>query len=212
MFYIIYFNDDDDDNNHYQNNKMACVCSEQCTDFYKQSVETRLERDRREPFEVAYAQDALSNMHEAERSQGVRRWFQEQPGAQTTGISFNNRKILVSWMNELCTEFNFSSRTFEMAIQCLDDYVYHRRAQIVLSRYQCLGTACVRLAAKMQELDNGSRPSVDDYARMTKYHASRTEICAVEFALVTTTAPTSLVVPTPHSFLLYYRDLASCRA
>lgn len=99
-----------------------------------------------------------------------------------------------------------------MAVQCLDDYVYHKRAQIALSRYQCLGTACVRLAAQMQELDNGSRPSVDDYAHMTKYTASCTEICAVEFTLITSTAPTSLMVPTLHSFLLYYRDLASCRA
>jgi hypothetical protein len=174
-----------------------------------------LERDRREPFEATYSLDALSNMHEAERRHGVRRWFQEPPGARTTaatGITFKKRQTLVIWLNELCAEFKFSSRTFEMAVQCLDDYVYHRRAQIALSRYQCLGTACVRLAAKMQEPDNGSCPSADEYAYMTEYTASCKEICAVEYALVTSTAPRSLTVPTPHSFLLHYRSLASCRA
>ncbi len=53
----------------------------------------------------------------------------------------------------------------------------------------------VRLAAKMQEPDNGLCPSADDYAHMTKYTVkSCMEICAVEFALVTSTAPKSLTV------------------
>jgi hypothetical protein len=189
------------------------ACSEQCTDFYTRSMEARLARAQREPFEAAYAQDALSNMHEAERRRGARRWFQDQLGARV-GITFNRRKVLVNWMNELCADFNFSSHTFELAVQCIimDDYVYDKRAQIALSRYQCLGTTCVRLAAKMQELDNGSNPSMHDYANMTKFTSSCSQICAVEFALVKSTAPTSLMAPTPHSFLNYYRGLASCRA
>ncbi len=74
---------------------MACKCRELCTDFYKHCVETMLERDWREPFEVAYSLDALSNMHVAEWRHGVRRWFQEPPGAKTTAavsITFNKRE------------------------------------------------------------------------------------------------------------------------
>ncbi|CAG5106540.1 Oidioi.mRNA.OKI2018_I69.chr1.g2888.t2.cds [Oikopleura dioica] len=62
-----------------------------------------------------------------------------------------HRCVLIEWLLEVATEEKYRRTTFHLAISLLDRYMFHREI-IPKSQLQTLGTSCLYLAAKMEEV------------------------------------------------------------
>jgi len=67
-------------------------------------------------------------------------------------VTERHRGILIEWLLEVATEEKYRRTTFHLAMSLLDRYTYYRKI-IPKSQLQTLGTSCLYLAAKMEEVN-----------------------------------------------------------
>lgn len=72
--------------------------------------------------------------------------------AATEGrVTERHRAILIEWLLEVATEERYRRTTFHLAMSILDRYLYYRQ-NVPKSQLQTVGTSCLFLAAKMEEV------------------------------------------------------------
>ena len=61
------------------------------------------------------------------------------------------RAILVDWIMQVCSEFEFQRVTFHLSINIVDKYLNH--TDITKERFHLLGTTALFIAHKIEEVD-----------------------------------------------------------
>ena len=77
-------------------------------------------------------------------------------------ITHAMRSILVDWMVEVNEEFNLDPQTFFLAVSYADRYL--SRMSVMRSKLQLLGTACMYVSAKFEEI---YPPDIGEFSYIT---------------------------------------------
>eukprot|EP00548_Thalassiothrix_antarctica_P015995 CAMPEP_0194168600 /NCGR_PEP_ID=MMETSP0154-20130528/3505_1 /TAXON_ID=1049557 /ORGANISM="Thalassiothrix antarctica, Strain L6-D1" /LENGTH=381 /DNA_ID=CAMNT_0038879771 /DNA_START=432 /DNA_END=1577 /DNA_ORIENTATION=+ len=105
------------------------------------------------------------------------------------------RAVLIDWLIELSEEYAISAKTLHLTVVLLDRALEcgaskenDRRLIITRDMFQCLGCACMWMAAKMEEITS---PTVNDFSYISADSYTKKDItememsvcCALEFRL-----------------------------
>eukprot|EP00546_Thalassionema_frauenfeldii_P005783 CAMPEP_0178908512 /NCGR_PEP_ID=MMETSP0786-20121207/7964_1 /TAXON_ID=186022 /ORGANISM="Thalassionema frauenfeldii, Strain CCMP 1798" /LENGTH=407 /DNA_ID=CAMNT_0020580423 /DNA_START=314 /DNA_END=1537 /DNA_ORIENTATION=- len=123
------------------------------------------------------------------------------------------RRVLVDWLIELSEEYNLSSKTLHLTVALLDRSLecgasVDEERQLVVTRdmFQCLGCACMWMAAKMEEV---TPPSVTDFCYISADSYTRKDITDMEMA-VCCALEFRLCQVTPYHFVEELLRASSC--
>jgi hypothetical protein len=124
------------------------------------------------------------------------------------------RRALLGWLLALTDRLRLQFRTFERAVQSIDDYMYHRKGSVTTNKLRYLAVACLRNAAKFEELTDNAPTLTQVLEECSELRGDR--LTAVEWQVACSTGFTSLGAPTPVEFVAifiqaYETQCESCR-
>mmetsp|Transcript_26628 Transcript_26628/g.39384 ORF Transcript_26628/g.39384 Transcript_26628/m.39384 type:complete len:487 (-) Transcript_26628:952-2412(-) len=97
------------------------------------------------------------------------------------------RCVLVDWLIELSEEYSISPKTLHLTVALLNQSLecgasQDQKRQLVITRdmFQCLGCACMWMAAKMEEV---TPPSITDFCYISADSYTRKDIADMEMAI-----------------------------
>lgn len=90
------------------------------------------------------------------------------------------REVLIDWMVDVAVKFHLGTETLFLAVNYLDRYL--ATATISRHRLQLLGTCCLMMAAKLEEI---YPPRLDDFAIVTDGACSKGDLLAMEQQVLT---------------------------
>ncbi|XP_075047413.1 G1/S-specific cyclin-D1-like [Mixophyes fleayi] len=116
------------------------------------------------------------------------------------------RKMLTSWMLEVCEDQRCGEEVFPMAVNCLDRFL--SLVAVEKRQLQLLGATCLLLASKLKE----SRPmSTEDLCMYSDYSFTGRELQSMEL-LVLNQLKWDLEAVTPRNFLSHFLALLNLSA
>eukprot|EP00756_Hemistasia_phaeocysticola_P026662 Hpha_TRINITY_DN16076_c1_g1::TRINITY_DN16076_c1_g1_i10::g.119165::m.119165/K06627/CCNA; cyclin-A len=104
------------------------------------------------------------------------------------------RMILIDWLVDVNLKYKCRPETFFLTVSLIDRYLARR--QVMKSKLQLLGCACMMIAAKFEEM---FPPEVGDYVHISANTYTRDEMLAME-ADVLQELDFRLALPTAHAF------------
>ena len=116
-------------------------------------------------------------------------------------INFNMRSILVDWLVEVCEEYKLKSETLYLAVNYIDRFLSLMSVQ--RSKLQLVGTACMLVAAKYEEI---YPPEVNEFVYITDDTYTKKQVLKMEH-LVLKVLNFDLACPTPLLFLDTYNKM-----
>ncbi|XP_072282521.1 G1/S-specific cyclin-D1-like [Pyxicephalus adspersus] len=108
------------------------------------------------------------------------------------------RKMLTSWMLEVCEDLRCGEEVFPLAVNCLDRFL--SLVPIEKRQLQLLGATCLLLASKLKESEGITTKSLCMYS---DYSFTETEVQSMEL-LVLNKLKWDIVAVTPKDFLPYF--------
>lgn len=126
-------------------------------------------------FATEYVQDIYEYLREREISTRVNaRYMNSQPE-----LTEAMRKLLVSWMFDVCEEFQLLSETTFLSVRLVDQYLQTRR--VARDRLQLLGVAAMLLASKYEEIYH---PPVEDFLFVSANSYDRPQLVQMELQIL----------------------------
>eukprot|EP01067_Filipodium_phascolosomae_P003680 Filipodium_phascolosomae@DN2657_c0_g1_i4.p1 len=138
-----------------------------------------------------YAQQIVKHMKDQEIVFAVSADFLDRQ----EDISGRMRAILVDWLVEVHHRFKLRQETLYLAINYLNRFL--AKKQVRASKLQLLGTTCMWLACKFEEI---YQPEIGDFEFITDKTCLREDLLEMEM-LVVNTLEFELCVPTAYRFL-----------
>lgn len=86
-------------------------------------------------------------------------------------ITCGMRAILVDWLVEVADEFQLDPQTLFLSVAYVDLYLSH--ISVARSKLQLVGTTCMYLAAKVEEIDP---PEIGQFAYITDNTYSKKQV------------------------------------
>jgi len=108
------------------------------------------------------------------------------------------RAILVDWLVEVNTEYQFSQQTLHLTVVLLDRYL--SRMPVKRLKLQLVGITCMLIACKFEEI---CIPSLDSFIQISDFTFTREEILRME-AVVLLKLDFAIAAATASSFLSRY--------
>ncbi|CAF1329488.1 unnamed protein product, partial [Didymodactylos carnosus] len=126
-----------------------------------------------------------------------------KPNFMTQQIDINAqmRTILVDWLIEVADEYKLCDETLFLCIQYVDRFL--STVNVTRSKLQLLGTTCMYLAAKYEEM---CPPALEEFSFITDNTYDTKHILRME-QIVMKMLNFSLSGPTPYIFLQHYLSL-----
>lgn len=121
-----------------------------------------------------------------------------------TEITDQNRKVLVDWLLEIHYKYRMLPQTLYLCVSLLDRFLV-KRPQTRRRQVQVVGTCCLLLASKFEEVE--AAPTISDLVAVMGEAGSVEEVRETENQ-VALTLDFSLVVPTPFQFLILFASAA----
>lgn len=112
-----------------------------------------------------------------------------------TDINHNMRSILVDWLVEVGEEYKLQTETLFLAVSYIDRFLSYMAVQ--RSKLQLVGTACMFIAAKYEEI---YPPDVSEFVYITDDTYNKRQVLRMEH-LVLKVLEFDLSVPTAHLFV-----------
>jgi len=112
-----------------------------------------------------------------------------------TDITFNMRAILVDWLVEVAEEYKLKTETVYLAVSYTDRFL--SKMCVVRSKLQLVGTACMFIAAKYEEI---YPPGVGEFAFITSNIYTKKQVLLME-QLVLKVLGFDVSMPTSHEFV-----------
>jgi len=118
-------------------------------------------------------------------------------------ITFGMRSILVDWLVEVGEEYKLHAETLFLAVSYVDRFLSFMSVQ--RSKLQLVGTACMFVAAKYEEI---YPPDVGEFVYITDDTYNKKQVLRMEH-LVLKVLDFNLAVVTPHFFLTSFSKAAA---
>jgi len=112
-----------------------------------------------------------------------------------TDITFSMRAILVDWLVEVAEEYKLKTETVYLAVSYTDRFL--SKMCVVRSKLQLVGTACMFIAAKYEEI---YPPGVGEFAFITSNIYTKKQVLLME-QLVLKVLGFDVSMPTSHEFV-----------
>jgi len=151
-------------------------------------------------FTSEYHMDILTNMKKREKD-FLPKWnyMTKQPD-----ITFTMRSILIDWLIEVGEEYKLGTETLFLAVSYIDRFLSHMSAQ--RAKLQLVGTACMFIAAKYQEI---YPPDVTEFCYITDDTYTKRQVLRME-QLVLSVLNWNVAPPTAYFFVNFWAGLAGC--
>jgi cyclin A len=151
-------------------------------------------------FTSEYHMDILTNMKKREKD-FLPKWnyMTKQPD-----ITFTMRSILIDWLIEVGEEYKLGTETLFLAVSYIDRFLSHMSVQ--RAKLQLVGTACMFIAAKYQEI---YPPDVTEFCYITDDTYSKRQVLRME-QLVLSVLNWNVAPPTAYFFVNFWAGLAGC--
>jgi len=112
-----------------------------------------------------------------------------------TDITFSMRAILVDWLVEVAEEYKLKTETVYLAVSYTDRFL--SKMCVVRSKLQLVGTACMFIAAKYEEI---YPPGVEEFTFVTSDSYTKKQVLRME-QLVLKVLGFDVSTPTSHEFV-----------
>jgi len=151
-------------------------------------------------FTSEYHLDILTNMKKREKD-FLPKWnyMTKQPD-----ITFTMRSILIDWLIEVGEEYKLGTETLFLAVSYIDRFLSHMSVQ--RAKLQLVGTACMFIAAKYQEI---YPPDVTEFCYITDDTYTKRQVLRME-QLVLSVLNWNVAPPTAYFFVNFWAGLAGC--
>eukprot|EP00050_Salpingoeca_kvevrii_P001481 m.170969 g.170969 ORF g.170969 m.170969 type:complete len:456 (+) comp10382_c4_seq1:245-1612(+) len=114
------------------------------------------------------------------------------------------RALVLDWLIEICEEFLMHRETYYMALSYFDRFL-STATNIPKTSVQLIGTTCIFIAAKLQEI---YPPSIEQFADLSDGACSEADIVRMELT-ITQALDWKLTPVTPIAWLKFYLQAAS---
>lgn len=118
-------------------------------------------------------------------------------------ITANMRSILIDWLVEVVDEFQLSPQTLFLAVAYTDRYL--SQVSIPRAKLQLVGTTCLYLASKFEEI---YPPEIGEFAYITDDTYNKKQIVKMEQHILKVNK-FLLVIPTIYTFLVHFLEISS---
>lgn len=113
-------------------------------------------------------------------------------------ITFSMRSVLVDWLVEVAGEYNLGNETIHLAVSYIDRFL--SCMSVERSKLQLVGTACLMIAAKYEEI---YPPGVEEFALITDNTYTNKQVLRMEH-LVLKVLGFDVSTPTSHLFVNHF--------
>eukprot|EP00794_Sanderia_malayensis_P007496 gene7496-8327_t len=151
--------------------------------------------------ELEYEGDILRYLETVERKVRPRVGYMDKQ----QDINHSMRTILVDWLIEVGEEFSIRDQTLFLTVSYIDRFL--SVMSVVRTKLQLVGTACMLLASKFEEV---YAPEVTDFVYITDDTYSSKQLLRME-KLVLFALDYNLSTPTALNFLEAYLVIAGCK-
>ncbi|CAL8113712.1 unnamed protein product [Orchesella dallaii] len=149
------------------------------------------------PHEQEYVDTILSRWYQLEKMHKINANYM----TKQKEISYKMRTILIEWLVEVAGEYAIHNATLHRGVHFVDRFL--SRMQVSRNNLQLLGTTCLFLASKIEEIHP---PDTQDLVYITDNTYDKTQVLRME-CLVLSVLDFDLLTPTAHEFTEYYASV-----
>ena len=153
-----------------------------------------IDAPRRDDTGCIYAQEVFDHLKQAEVNfKASCTYMSKQPD-----ITHSMRAVLIDWLSEVAEEYRLQQETLYLCVSFVDRFL--SKMAVNRGKLQLLGTSCMYLAAKMEEI---YPPNINEFVYITDNSYTKKQVIEME-KLVLATLEWNLITPTVNIFLHRY--------